>query len=82
MCDLISMLSQVAANVRSYCLNFESSFETERARFLLCWLSDSGKREKTLGLSQGKLIELGLDENRTWHNDFCLNETSDHDNSR
>ena len=37
----------------------ESSFETERARFLLCWLSDSGKREKTLGLSQGKLIELG-----------------------
>ena len=59
MCDLISMLSQVAANVRSYCLNFESSFKTERARFLLCWLSDSGKREKTLGLSQGKLIELG-----------------------
>ena len=58
-CDLISMLSQVAANVPSYCLNFESSFETERARFLLCWLSDSGKREKTLGLSQGKLIELG-----------------------
>ena len=58
-CNLISILSQVAANVPSYCLNFESSFETERARFLLCWLSDSGKREKTLGLSRGKLIELG-----------------------
>ena len=58
-CNLISILSQVAANVPSYCLNFESSFETERARFLLCWLSDSGQREKTLGLSRGKLIELG-----------------------